>query len=232
MRLEELSVVRELPLFSGMASNNFDRLMRASYLQFFPPHIRLINEGDPADFLYVVVEGCLELFAEANGRDSTVALVRPPSSFILAAVLTDSVYLLSARTLEKSRLLLIPAENVREAMDSDTAFTHAIVHDLALAYRTIVKSHKNHKLRSTIERLANYLLSEEKIQNGLGQITLPHGKRTLASLLGMTPENLSRAFGTLRQYGVEISGREVRFNNIEDLRTLAKPTPLIDDAEI
>ncbi|PCJ70602.1 MAG: transcriptional regulator [Rhodobiaceae bacterium] len=232
MRSEELSLIRELPLFAGVTNTTFDKLVRASYLQFFPPHVRLVNEGDPADFLYVVVEGCLELFAEANGHDTTVALVRPPSSFILAAVLTDSTYLLSARTLEKSRLLLIPAENIRQAMDSDTAFTHAIVHDMAWAYRTIVKSHKNHKLRSTIERLANYLLSEEKIQNGQGRITLPHDKRTLASLLGMTPENLSRAFGTLRQYQVEINGREVHLNSLEDLRALAKPTPLIDDAEM
>lgn len=229
MRLEEHAHLRELPLFSDMSDESFEELLRAAYLQIFPPHVRLINEGDPADFLYVVIEGCVELFAEANGRDTTVALSRPLSTFILAAVLKDAVYLMSARTTEKSRILLIPAENVRQVMDKDMAFTHAIVDDLAHSYRTIVKSHKNHRLRTTIERLANYLLSENASQKGKGHITLQHDKRRLASLLGMTPENLSRAFNTLRQYEVEIDGRDVRINNEKDLRVLAKPTPLIDD---
>ncbi len=45
----------------------------------------------------------------------------------------------------------------------------------------------------------------------------------------MTPENLSRAFGTLRGYGVDVNGKEVVINQPDDLRRLAKPDPLIDD---
>ena len=66
-------------------------------------------------------------------------------------------------------------------------------------------------------------------QGANGAITLGIDKRTLAALLGMTPENLSRAFGTLRDYGVEVQGREIFLVKLDDLRTLAKPNRLIDD---
>ncbi|MDO8911927.1 MAG: transcriptional regulator, partial [Phenylobacterium sp.] len=51
----------------------------------------------------------------------------------------------------------------------------------------------------------------------------------LASLLGMTPENLSRAFATLTGYGVVINGPEVTIARPVVLERLAKPDPLIDN---
>src|SRR3546814_2660945 len=51
------------------------------------------------------------------------------------------------------------------------------------------------KLRSLIERLANYLLRESRNQNRNDGLLLQVDKKTLAQRLGMTPENLSRAFG-------------------------------------
>ena len=47
----------------------------------------------------------------------------------------------------------------------------------------------------------------------------------------MTPENLSRAFNTLSPYGVVVNGAEIALTLMDDLKTLAKPTPLIDDPD-
>ena len=229
MRPTELRQLRSLQLFENMNESQFDALMQAAYLQHFPAQVQLITEGDEADFLFVVIEGCVELFATANGREATLTMVRPVSTFILAAVFKDAVYLKSGRTLEKSRVLMIPSQNIREAFENDDAFARAIVIELANGYREEVKEHKNLKLRSAVERLANRLLKYHNDQGGNGHIKLPYGKRTLASLLGMTPENLSRAFGTLKPYGVDVDGGKVTFSDLESLKTLAKPDPLIDD---
>ena len=145
------------------------------------------------------------------------------------AVLRDQVYLQSARTLEKSRILMIPAESVREAMLNDAGFMRAIVAELAMCYRNIVKDLKNQKLRSGAERLANWIVRAEKFQNGSGEIEIKVEKRVLASRLGMTPENLSRAFNTLAPYGIEVKGPIIRIHDHTDLTAFAKPTPLIDD---
>jgi CRP/FNR family transcriptional activator FtrB len=222
-------LVRALDLFAEMAEANFDELMQAAFLQRFPPQVQLITEGDPADFLYVVVEGGVELFAANNGRETSIEIVRPVSTFILAAVLRDAAYLMSGRTVEGSQILMIPAETVREIFARDHVFARAVVRELSGRYRAVVKALKNHKLRNAVERLANCLLRLHQEQGSSGMLTLQVDKRTLAALLGMTPENLSRAFSTLRPYGVEVNGREIRLTQLADLRALAKPSPLIDD---
>ena len=229
MRAEDLPTVRSLDLFATMSEPSFDDLMQGAFLQWFPPQVVLIEEGAPADFLHIVADGRIELFARSNDRETTMAILEPVSTFILAAVLRDAVYLMSARTLERSRVLMIPAESVREAVQRDPAFTQAIVRDLAGAFRNAVKSLKSQKLRTGVERLANWLLRAHDDQGGTGTMTLGTDKRTLAALLGMTPENLSRAFGTLRGYGVEVAGRDIALRAPDDLRRLAKPNPLLDD---
>lgn len=229
MRSNDIPLVRALDLFAEMAEANFDELMQAAFLQRFPPQVQLITEGDPADFLYIVVEGGVELFAANNGRETSIEIVRPVSTFILAAVLRDAAYLMSGRSVEGSQILMIPAETVREIFARDHVFARAVVRELSGRYRAVVKALKNHKLRNAVERLANCLLRLHQEQGSSGMLTLQVDKRTLAALLGMTPENLSRAFSTLRPYGVEVNGREIRLTQLADLRALAKPSPLIDD---
>lgn len=232
MRVEDFDGVRQLPLFCDMGSDKFEALMQAAYLQRFPPQVQLITEGESADFLHVVIEGCVELYATSNNRETTMALVRPISTFILAAVVKDALHLMSARTIDKSKILMIPAENIRELFMQDAGFARAIVVELASCYRSVVKAHKNQKLRTSVERLANYLIRLEARQGGNGKTTLPYDKRMIASLLGMTPENLSRAFGTLSGYGVEVKGAQITLSKIDDLKTLAKPSILIDDPDL
>jgi CRP/FNR family transcriptional activator FtrB len=231
MRPADFSVVRELDLFSSMQDEHFSDLTRGGYLQRVPRRLLLIEEGEPADFLHVIIEGAVELFARGNRRETTIEISEPVSTFILAAVLKDSVYLMSARTLLPSRILLIPSENVRAMMELDGAFASAMVREFAARYRAVVKDLKHQKLRTAVERLANYLLREHQKQGARGALTLPMDKRTLASLLGMTPENLSRAFATLNPYGVGVDAGEIRLTRIKELMTLAKPSPLIDDPD-
>ena len=228
MRADDILVVRQLDLFSAMDEANFEELMRVAYLQRFPPLVQLIAEGDPADFLHIVVDGTVELFASTDDRETTLALAQPVSTFILAATLKDAVYLMSARTIEKSRVLIIPSETVRTILARDASLARAMVGELARSYRDMVKSLKNQKLRTSVERLANYLLRIHCEQGERGSVILQIDKKTLAALLGMTPENLSRAFVTLQPYGVQVTGRDVALTKLDDLRVLAKPSALID----
>jgi CRP/FNR family transcriptional activator FtrB len=231
MRANDLPEVRALPLFRSMEPENFSELMNAAYLQRFPRQVDLIFEGEPADFLYIVVEGCVELFSRHAARETTLAMVRPVRSFILAAVIRDAVYLMSARTTEVSRLLMIPSENIRAAFEKDAAFARAIVTELAVGFRTMVKEYKALKLRSGTERLAARLLIQNDAQGATGRVVLPYDKKTLASLLGMTPENLSRSFAALKKYGVGVDGNTIDITDIEALKRFCRPSVLIDADE-
>lgn len=229
MREDDILVVREFSLFSNMSDEHFDALLKMAYLQRFPNHVHLITEGEPADFLHVVVEGSVELFSRSNGRETTLFVHRAGSIFNVSAILRNSIYLMSARTLDNARVLMIPAQNVRNTMDADYTFAHAMVKELANRYGQLISVYKENRLRSGVERLANYLLRENKQASTGGRFELTEEKHTLAALLGMTPEYLSRAFKELGQYGVEVSGRKISLTNIKDLKRFAHPNPLIDD---
>lgn len=221
--------IKSLDLFAGLTDERFAQLMRGSYVQNFPPHVELITEGDPANFLHIILSGAVELFASWNGRETSMAAIRPVSTFILAATVKDAPYLMSARTLDKSRLVLIPSQDVRNLFDEDQGFARAIVTELAQCYRSTIKSQKDLKLRTSLERLANYLLRQQARAGTTPDFELPFEKRKLASFLGMTPENLSRAFKGLKPYGVVVDGSRIAITDRAELEAFARPCALIDD---
>lgn len=232
MRGDDLAEMRRLPLFDGVAANHVEILLWAAFLQRFPARVELVREAEPADFLHITVDGQVELFSAYRGRETTVGVLGPGHSFIVAAVLLDRPYLKSARALSPARILMIPSDAVRRVFAEDAAFARALGIELALAYRGLVKELKNQKLRSSLERLANWLLIRDAETGGSGTFDLPFDKKVLASRLGMAPEALSRAFTALAPYHVVVSGASLRLDDIEALRKLAQPCPTMDDPAI
>jgi CRP/FNR family transcriptional regulator, transcriptional activator FtrB len=233
LRPHELTQLKALPLFSEMEEESLASLLDAALLQQFPTGVVLIREGDHADFLHVLVEGLVEIYTEQDGVEWGISLVNPVSTFILAAVVSDQPYLNSARTLANSRVLLIPAQRVRAIFDQDVAFARIVARELALAYRSSVKKLKGYMARSSVERLANWILAEARkdaVQgNAQGNIVVPFDRGTLASHIGTTRENLSRSLALLTEHGVRIRGREIVIDNNEQLETFARPQRFIDD---
>jgi CRP/FNR family transcriptional activator FtrB len=229
MRQTESNLIKSLPLFKDVSDKHFEELVSSAFLQRFPQGVVLIQEGDLPDFLHIVVEGSVELFARHNGHETALDIMQPVTTFILAAVIRDEVYLKSARTLTPAQILMIPAQAVRDVFGRDAAFARAIVNELAMRYRCVVRSLKNEKLRTSTERLANWILQEEAHQGNKRQVALTIDKRTLASRLGMTPENLSRNFALLAKHGVKSAGRAIDIADPSALERFAKPSALIDD---
>jgi CRP/FNR family transcriptional activator FtrB len=230
MRDADAEIVRALPLFRGMQQAHFQTLIGAGYLQRFPQRVVLLHEGQRPDFLHVLVEGAVEFFSASRGRETTLSFLMPPGAFILAAVVLDQLYLKSARTMEGSMVVLIPAEGVRDVFNKDPAFARAVVAELALRYRGLVKDLKNQRLRSGLERLANWILAHNEKVGRPGSFRLTIEKKALANLLGMRPENLSRSLAELADLGVRVDGAKVTIVDFDALTEFARPDPLIDAA--
>jgi CRP/FNR family transcriptional activator FtrB len=233
LRTHELAQLKNLPLFSEMKTESLESLLDAALLQQFPTGVILIHEGEPADFLHVLVDGLVEIYTEQTGGEWGISLINPVSTFILAAVVSDQPYLNSARTLADSRVLMIPAQRVRAVFDQDVAFARIVARELALAYRSSVKKLKGYMARSSVERLANWILTEARRDaaqgNIQGNIVVPFDRGTLASHIGTTRENLSRSLALLTEHGVRIRGREIVIDRKELLEAFARPQRFIDD---
>ena len=232
MRSQDFEEMRRIPFLRNVEAGQVEAMLRGAFLQRFPAHVELIHTGEPADFLHVVVEGTVEMFSSHRDRETTLGVASPGDSFILAAVLFDRPYLQSARALVGSRILMVPADSVREAFATDPGFARVVAENLALAYRGVIKELKNQKLRSGLERLANWLLTHDAENGSHGRFEFPFDKKVLAARLGMAPEVLSRSFAALGAYHVVVQGPTVVIHDAAALRKLAQPCATIDGTSL
>jgi CRP/FNR family transcriptional regulator, transcriptional activator FtrB len=216
--------LRRIALFAEISDDCCGALLDNARLESRTPRTTLLEEGERPRFLQILVEGEVELFAQFNDHETTISVLRPTSVLNLAAAIDDVPNATSGRTRQKSRLLTISAEAVRSAFDHDRIFARAVAHELSLGYCELMLDHKNKKLLTCLERLANWLLRTDAQSGGSGQFMLPFDKRLLASQLGMTPENLSRSLRLLSGHGARISGRNVNLTDPAALTAIAHAT--------
>ena len=115
----------------------------------------------------MLLEGTVLLEGTWNGRESDLALLRPPSTLMLASVVLDGPNLMSARATSPGAALAIPGRAVRQALGQDPGFARAVAEEIAGCFSGVVRSFKNHRLRGAQERLASYLLTQHQRQLSL-----------------------------------------------------------------
>ena len=213
--------VRSIPLFENLSDRCLPALLKSASIRYFPARVLLFTESIRANALYTLLQGSVELFSEHHDRRSTIAIIRSVKPIVLTSIV-DDLNPISARTLERSELLLLPLKVVHELIDSDSAFARTITYELARDLRATIEDFKNHRLRTSIERLAEWVLRSDEDAGGTGRFVLPYGKHVLASHLGMAPENLSRNLASLGALGVAVRGREVSLTDRAALAELAR----------
>jgi CRP/FNR family transcriptional regulator, transcriptional activator FtrB len=218
-----------IALFEGCRSSTVDEILARARVQDYPAHAEIVREGEPADYLHILLSGLVQVVAYDCGHETTIAILEPHHAFVMAAVYLDRPYLQTARTLEDSSVLLLSAEPIRRLTKSDIALSNNVSRELAAAYRAVAQELKNQKLRPGLQRLANWLVRRDVETGGAGRFAIPFDKKVLAAKLGMAPEVLSRSFATLAKYDVAVNGYDVDIRDMKALVRLAKPTPLIDD---
>jgi CRP/FNR family transcriptional activator FtrB len=220
------------PVFQSLGEDDLNVLLGDAVVHDQSADTVLFRQGQQPDFLHVLIEGRVGLMGVGmDDRQVVVEFMEPGESFILAAVLTDAPYLMAARTIQRSRVLLIPAGTLREHVSANARLAVGMLASLSRHYRMMVRQVKDLKLHSATERLGCYLLAlgEQKTAGTDGPVTLtlPVEKALLATRLGMSPENLSRAFANLRSAGVKTSGGTVMIADMAELRAACAAAPAI-----
>ncbi len=109
-------------------------------------------------------------------------------------------------------------------MEHEASLANTLLRSVSHEFRTMVRQVRDLKLRTATQRLGCYLLAQVKDGKAVkADFRLPFDKGLLAARLGCRQENLSRAFATLRAYGVETHGARVILHDIPRLKALAVP---------
>ncbi len=220
------------PIFQDLSPDYVKKILEASELIEKPGGKTLFLQGENPDSLHILFEGTVELRgADRDGRETLMEVVEPVDSFILAAVINNAPYLMSARTLKAARLLAIPARFLREEVRREPALSMMLLGALSRHYRDMVRQIKDLKLRSSSERIGSFLLSLARDHKRTGRVVLPYSKRLLSDRLNMTPENFSRATAQLAECGVRMEGMRVVIEDLDSLAEFCRLDPLLDARE-
>lgn len=219
------------PVLANIAPGSLERLNKASATEIVLEDTLIVSEGERPRYLHVVCSGAVELFARAGDSRATIDLLGPGECFILAAVVSNAAALTSARALGRVELLHIPAGLFRSLSETDHELSLNVTTALASSFRGMVRNLRDQKLRSTNQRLAAYLVRLCREQRSEHEVVLPLRKSMIASLLGMRPASLSRAFAELKILGVTVEHDRVLLTSPETLESFACLNRRVDEVD-
>ena len=219
----DLASIRRARLLGDIPRSRLASILAGAFVQTLPAGAVLCRQGEKPDFLHVIVSGHVGLFGERESDEALIEIFGSGDAFIVPAVVLDMPSLLTARTLDESRILLWPAAAFRRHVQSNSRLAYGIVLQLSSYWRMLIGQLKDLKLLSATERLSNLLLSLTSRQRGAAHVMLPGNRTLVAGMLGVAPQSLSRAFASLRPLGVSGGGRQITISNVARLREVASP---------
>lgn len=218
MRRSDLAPVCRARLLAGVPRARLGAMLAPAFVQPLPENAVLCRQGEKPAFLHIVVSGRVGLFGERGDDEALIEMFGPGDALIVPAVVLDMPALLTARTLEESRILMWPADAFREQVNGNGALALGAMRQLSAYWRLLIGQLKDLKLRPAVERLANLLLSLAPRGRVAARVTLPGSRQLVAGMLGVAPQSLSRAFAALRPLGVRGDGREIAIADTKRLR--------------
>ena len=149
-------------------------------------------------------------------------MLQPVRPLCLAAALLGLPAPAGARTFTTTRLIVFPVPELQAMIRDDPALGQRLLDYALRETLTLTQEIYALKLRSAVQRLAEYLLGRvTEGELGPARFVLPFEKRMLAARIGCSQENLSRAFATLRRVGVETQRGAVVMRDLPALRAFA-----------
>ncbi|HSZ91641.1 MAG TPA: cyclic nucleotide-binding domain-containing protein [Acetobacteraceae bacterium] len=220
-----VDLIGAVPLFERLDASLLERIDAITEQVTAEPDQTLSEQGAMPECLHVLLDGQVALSSTAaDGTTALVEVLHPIDHFVMASVLTRLPYLMTARTVTRCRLLAIDAAGLMDLVEHEAPLANTLLRSVSREFRTMVRQVRDLKLRTAAQRLGCYLLARVKDGEAVNaDFRLPFDKGLLAARLGCRQENLSRAFATLRAYGVETHGSRVILHDIPRLNALAVP---------
>ncbi len=115
-----LTELRSIDLFDGLTEQHLSELAAGSTEVHFRPGLELFGEGEHADFWWVLLDGAIDLVRRIGAEETVVARMDLPGRWAggFRAWDEQGVYLATGRAATDGRVLRIPAEVLRERMES------------------------------------------------------------------------------------------------------------------
>src|SRR5215212_220419 len=130
-----LDELRRVPLFAGLSEEDLERLYQMAETVSIPAGQLVLQEGEPGDALYVVLDGELEITKRQGGQDILLAVSRAGEFLGEMPLLEQTPRSASVRTLRESRLLVISQAAFQTLLSCSPSAPLRILHTLTSRLR-------------------------------------------------------------------------------------------------
>jgi CRP-like cAMP-binding protein len=211
----------EFYMFSELQPAQIEQLANGTRLVDIARGAILFNRGDRAHGFYLLLEGQIKLgVISPQGDEKVIGLIQPGQSFGEAALFLERSFPIFAQVTVDAKVLLITRDAIFDILDNDINVVRCMLAGISARNRQLVNVIESISLHNSTQRLIGYLLQISTESPDPVRVQLPANKLTIASMLNITPETLSRIMLRLHNAGlIEVNGKEIAITNVAGLRT-------------
>jgi CRP/FNR family cyclic AMP-dependent transcriptional regulator len=199
-------ILRSVPLFSGLSDAEIDLVSKSSRRLKYPRLSVVFHEGDPGDFLLVILRGRVKatLVGEA-GEETTIATLERGELFGEMAILDEGPRSATVMTIEDTEFLQITRAPFLALIKAHPSIAAKIMSHLAGALREANEQIRTLSMFDAYGRVIRCLLGiARKHGQAEGTRILIRPKpsfQEMARMIGCSRETVSRAVKTLEETG-------------------------------
>ena len=220
-----LDILAGIPSFSGLSPAQLAAIKKIVINRHFARGEIIFCEGDRGDGFYVVVSGLVKIFKiTPEGKEHTLRIVAPKQAFGQVSVYAGRTFPAHAQAISRTHLLYLPRSAFVELITANPTLALSMLANLSERLREFTRHVESLALKEVPGRLAAYLVhlgTEQRNENHV--VSLGISKVQLASLLGTTPETLSRILSQMADQGlISVDRREIHLLDLAGLAALAE----------
>jgi len=215
----KIKIIASSLLFKGLQKNQLERVSEISFEKNFKRGESIFFEGDEATGFYMVAEGKVKIFKMSlDGREQILHIFGPGEPFGEVPVFHGQPFPANAVTLAQSTLLFFPRREFVDLVTSTPSLALSMLAMLSLRLRRFASQVESLSLKEVPGRLAAHLVYLAEEQGRTDRVVLDIPKGQLASLLGTSPETLSRIFSKMSEEGlIRVDGKTIELLDYDEL---------------
>jgi CRP-like cAMP-binding protein len=202
-------ILSRCPLFNGIEQSELNSMIKCMNGRtiYVPKGNSVFREGEPAQFVGVVLSGAVQVIREDYyGNRSVLTLLFPGELFAevfsCAGLKTMPV---SVVTLKDSEILLLDCKRVLETDSTASHFDMLLMRNLLqeLAQKNLALNQKIRYMsqKTTQEKLMAFLVDQAKQQRS-PEFIIPYDRQALADYLGVERSAMAAVIGKLKKTGI------------------------------
>ena len=204
-----LNLLAGLPLFENIDPRNISSMLNCLRAQKgnFAKDAFIRNEGDPADFIGIVLEGTIQVLQYDFGGNRRIISSASQGEMFAEAISCAEVPALpfSIQAASDCVILFLNEKQILHSCDGGCAFHSRLIQNL-LKIVARKNMQLNQKLRcishkTTAEKLLHFLNDQAK-QHHSCEFTIPYDRQALADYLGVERSAMAAEISKLQKQGI------------------------------